>query len=57
MDLLWYGFPWHAQQLYRECRRQCHIAFSAHSITEACQQELYVALDSEIIREASMTLA
>ncbi|CAE7748294.1 unnamed protein product [Symbiodinium sp. CCMP2592] len=33
MDLLWYGFPWHAQQLYRECRRQCHIAFSAHSIT------------------------
>ena len=18
MDLLWYGFPWHAQQIYRE---------------------------------------
>lgn len=32
MDLLWYGFPWHVQQIYRECRRQSHIAYSANSL-------------------------
>ena len=32
MDLLWYGFPWHFQQIYRECRRQSHIAYSSHSL-------------------------
>eukprot|EP00435_Cladocopium_sp_Y103_P000155 s3118_g1.t1 len=32
MDLLWYGFPWHVQQIYRECRRQSHIAYSSNSL-------------------------
>jgi len=32
MDLIWYGFPWHLRQAYRECRRQVNIFNSAHSL-------------------------
>lgn len=38
MDLLWYGFPWHAQQIYREIRRQSHIACSSNSLRVAFTQ-------------------
>lgn len=38
MDLLWYGFPWHVQQIYRECRRQSHIAYSSNSLPVTCDR-------------------
>lgn len=35
MDLLWYGFPWHFRQAYRECQRLINIARSSQSCTLA----------------------
>ncbi|CAE8587621.1 unnamed protein product [Polarella glacialis] len=38
MDLVWYGFPWHIRQVYREWQRQGRIAWSSQSwaVTVCC---------------------